>query len=64
MAAGIFLTMEKDLLKTMPEHIVDDLCSVLVYASSFCAKLLSGVDVGNLYRLTVLLLSKEYSQVN
>mmetsp|Transcript_28953 Transcript_28953/g.54783 ORF Transcript_28953/g.54783 Transcript_28953/m.54783 type:complete len:599 (+) Transcript_28953:1194-2990(+) len=63
MAAGIFLTMEKDLLKTMPEHIVDDLCSVLVYASSFCAKLLSGLDVGNLYRLTVLLLSKEYSQL-
>lgn len=61
MAAGIFLTMEKDLLKTMPEHIVDDLCSVLVYASSFCAKLLSGVDFSNLFRLTVQLLSKDYA---
>lgn len=64
MAAGILLTMEKDLLKAMPEHIVDDLCSVLVYASSFCAKLLSGVDVGSIFRLTVQLLSKDYAQVS
>mmetsp|Transcript_26329 Transcript_26329/g.47467 ORF Transcript_26329/g.47467 Transcript_26329/m.47467 type:complete len:1162 (-) Transcript_26329:106-3591(-) len=63
MVAGIFLTMEKDQLKTMPEHIVDDLCSVLVYASSFCAKLLSGADFGNLFRLTVKLLSKDYAQL-
>lgn len=64
MAAGIFLQMDKDMLKTMPEHIVDDLCSVLVYASSFAAKLLSGVDFGNLFRLTVKLLSKDYSHVS
>mmetsp|Transcript_39581 Transcript_39581/g.83197 ORF Transcript_39581/g.83197 Transcript_39581/m.83197 type:complete len:1166 (-) Transcript_39581:47-3544(-) len=63
MAAGIFLTMEKEQLKTMPEHIVDDLCSVMVYASSFCAKLLSGVDFSNLFRLCVMFLSKEYAQL-
>mmetsp|Transcript_56544 Transcript_56544/g.120095 ORF Transcript_56544/g.120095 Transcript_56544/m.120095 type:complete len:1170 (+) Transcript_56544:81-3590(+) len=63
MAAGIFLAMEKERLKTMPEHIVDDLCSVLVYASSFCSKLLGGVDFGNLFRLTVQLLSKNYAQL-
>lgn len=64
MTAGLFLNMEKDMLKTMPEHIVDDLCSVLKYASSFCTKLLSGVDFGNLFRLIVKLLSKDYASVS
>ena len=64
MAAGILLRMNKDQLKTMPEHIVDDMCSVLVYASSFAGKLLAGVDFGNLFRLTVTLLSKDYSHVS
>jgi ubiquitin conjugation factor E4 B len=64
MAAGIFLQMSKDQLKTMPEHIVDDMCSVLDYASSFAGKLLAGSDFGNLFRLTVTLLSKDYSNVS
>lgn len=64
MTAGLFLNMEKEMLKTMPEHIVDDLCTVLVYASNFCPKLLSGVDLGNLFRLSVKLLSKDYASVS
>jgi len=64
MAAGYFLNMEKEVLRTMPEHVVDDMCSVLVYASSFCAKLLNGVDFGNLFRLMVKLLSKDYASVS
>lgn len=64
MAAGIFLQMDKDLLRTMPEHIVDDMCTVLVYVSTFAAKMLAGVDFGNLFRLTVALLSKEYAPVS
>ena len=64
MAAGILLKMTKDQLKTMPEHIVDDMCSVLVYASNFAGKMLSGLDFGNIFRLTVTLLSKEYSHVS
>ena len=63
MAAGVLLKMDKGQLKIMPEHIVDDLCSVLVYASSFSAKLMSGIDFGNSFRLAVKLLSKDYSQV-
>ena len=64
MAAGILLQMNKDQLKTMPEHIVDDMCSVLVYASNFAGKMLSGLDFGNIFRLTVTLLSKQYSHVS
>ena len=64
MAAGILLQMNKDQLKTMPEHIVDDMCSVLVYASNFSGKMLSGLDFGNIFRLTVTLLSKQYSHVS
>lgn len=63
MAAGIFLNMEKDLFRTMPEHIVEDYCSVLLYASKSCPNLLSGLDLGNLFRLTVKLLTKDYANV-
>ena len=64
MAAGLFLEMDKEHLRTMPEHIVDDFCTILDYASKFAAKLLSGVDFGNLFRLTVMLLSKDYAPVS
>jgi ubiquitin conjugation factor E4 B len=63
-AAGILLNMDKEKLKTMPEHIVDDMCSVLVYASSFAGQLLAGSDFGNTFRLTVTLLSKDYAHVS
>ena len=64
MAAGIFLQMEKEVLKTMPEHFVADMCTVLVYGSKFTPKFLSGVDFGNLFRLTVKLLSKDCAHVS
>lgn len=64
MAAGILLRMEKEKLKTMPEHIVADMCSVLVYASNFTPRLLAGVDLDNLFRLAVMLLSKDYAHVS
>ena len=63
-AAGILLNMDKEKLKTMPEHIVDDMCSVLVYASSFAGQLLAGSDFGNTFRLMVTLLSKDYAHVS
>ena len=64
MAAGIFLQMDKELLKTIPEHIVYDMCAVLDYATDYTPKLMSGVDLGNIFRLTVTLLSKEYAPVS
>jgi hypothetical protein len=64
MAAGIMLRIDKDELKAMPEHIVADYCSVLDYGAEFTPSLLSGVEFGNIFRLTVKLLSKDYANVS
>lgn len=64
MAAGVLLRMDKDELKAMPEHIVADYCSVLDYGAEFTPTLLSGMDFGNIFRLTVKLLSKDYANVS
>lgn len=63
MAAGVLLRIEKDELKAMPEHIVYDYCSVLDYGAEFTPTMLSGIDFGNIFRLTVTLLSKDYASV-
>ena len=64
MAAGVMLRIQKEELKAMPEHIVSDYCSVLDYGAEFTPNLLSGVDFGNIFRLTVTLLSKDYASVS
>ena len=64
MAAGFFLRIDKDQLTTMPEHIVDDFCEVLKYASNEAPKLMAGIDFGNAFRLSVTLLSQGYSSVS
>jgi ubiquitin conjugation factor E4 B len=64
MAAGVLLRIEKDELKAMPEHIVSDYCTVLDYGAEFTPTLLSGIDFGNIFRLTVTLLSKDYASVS
>jgi hypothetical protein len=46
---SILMQLHKDQLKTIPEHILDDMCLVLVYASSYVEKLLAGLDFGNLF---------------
>ncbi|KAL7517620.1 hypothetical protein ACHAWX_002527 [Stephanocyclus meneghinianus] len=63
MAAGVLLRIDKDELKAMPEHIVADYCSVLDYGAEFTPTLLSGMDFGNIFRLTVKLLSKDYANL-
>ncbi|KAL3792867.1 hypothetical protein HJC23_004792 [Cyclotella cryptica] len=63
MAGGVLLRIDKDELKAMPEHIVADYCSVLDYGAEFTPTLLSGIDFGNIFRLTVKLLSKDYANL-
>ena len=57
--AGFLLRLDSDQLKTMPEHMVSDACAVLDFASGHTVGLLSGIDFGNSFRLTVKLLSKD-----
>ena len=59
LAAGLLLNMPKEQLKTMPEHIIGDICSVLVYGAQFAEKLMAGLDFSNLFKLVVILLSKD-----
>lgn len=64
MAAGVLLRIGKEELKAVPEHIVSDLCTVMDYGADFTPTLLSGGDFGNIFRLTVTLLSKDYASVS
>lgn len=62
-AAGFLLRLDNDQLKTMPEHLVSDVCAVLDFAADHTTKLLSGIDFGNAFRLTVKLLSKDCAKL-
>lgn len=61
--AGFLLRLDSDQLKTMPEHMVSDACAVLDFASHHTTGLLSGIDFGNSFRLTVKLLSKDCAKL-
>jgi ubiquitin conjugation factor E4 B len=61
--AGFLLRLDSDQLKTMPEHMVSDACAVLDFASGHTVGLLSGIDFGNSFRLTVKLLSKDCAKL-
>jgi len=61
MAAGFLMRIDKDQLTTMPEHIVNDFCDVLNFASEQTPKMMAGIDFGNSFRLSVTLLSQDYA---
>lgn len=61
--AGFLARLDNDQLRTMPEHLVSDVCTALDFAADHTTKLLSGIDFGNSFRMTVKLLSKDCAKL-
>jgi hypothetical protein len=61
--ANFLSTMDDDVLKTMPEDFVSDLCGILMSIAKMKAKLLGGVDLRHVFTLVVKLLSAKYATV-
>ena len=60
MAKILFEMENDDVLKSMPEHFVDNLCDILMGVAKMQGKMLRGLQVPNVFSLMVKLLSPKY----
>jgi len=63
LCAGFLNTIKNDQLSLMPEHLVDDTCALITFTSRFATKQMQGIDLGNIFRVTVKLLSPQYASI-
>lgn len=61
LSAGFLAKISDEALALMPEHMVDDMCDYVVFVSRFSPKELEGVDLGNIFKVVVKLLSPQHS---
>jgi hypothetical protein len=61
--AGVILRARDDNLPYIPEHFVDDVCDILVFVARFQPKVLEKIDLGDVFRVAVKLLSPQYAHV-
>jgi len=64
LSAGFLLQISDKALPFMPEHMVVDMCDFVVFVTRFSAKQMEGVNLGNVFRLVVKLLSPQYAHVS
>ena len=62
--AGFLNSIDDEKLPSMPEHLVDDMCDLITFTSRMATKVMQGVDFGNVFKVTVKLLSPNYAQVS
>ena len=62
--ASVMLKMDDSQLRLMPEHFVDDICSILQFMAKFKSKLLRGVNFKHVFQMVVKLLSPTYAHVS
>lgn len=62
--ARVLFEMEEDVLRTMPEDFVTDLCAIIVSIAKLKPKLLAGIDLRYVFKLCVKLLSAQYAHVS
>lgn len=60
--AGFLNSIDDEKLPSMPEHLVDDMCDLITFTSRMATKVMQGVDFGNVFKVTVKLLSPNYAQ--
>jgi len=63
LSAGFLLNVHDEILPQMPEHLVDDICGYMVFVTRFAAKDLERVDLGDIFKVVVKLLSPKYAGV-
>jgi len=63
LSAGMLLQISDKVLPFMPEHMVDDICHFVVFVTKFSVKQLEGVDLSNVFKVVVKLLSPQYANI-
>jgi len=61
LVASVLLRMEDSELPLMPEHFVDDMCDVMIFVTRMAPKAMQRLDLGNIFRMVVKLLSPKYA---
>eukprot|EP00978_Attheya_sp_CCMP212_P044667 scaffold317964_cov58-Attheya_sp.AAC.1 len=61
LSAQFLLQIDDASLPYMPEHLVDDMCDLITFVSRMAPKAMQGLDLGNVFRLVVKLLSSKYA---
>jgi hypothetical protein len=64
LSAGLLLHISDEALPFMPEHMVEDICDFVVFARRVSAKQMEGVDLSNIFKIVVKLLSPQYASVS
>ena len=64
LCAGFLLNVDDAELKNMPEHLVDDVAEWIVFVAKFAAKSMGGVQLADVFRIVVKLLSPQYANVS
>ncbi len=62
LSAGFLLQLDDESLPLMPEHLVEDFSSYLVFATRFATKELGNVELGNVFKTVVKLLSPNHAK--
>lgn len=63
LSSGFLLQVADGFLPGMPEHMVEDICSYVVFVTRFAPKDMASVDLGNVFKTVVKLLSPKYAAV-
>jgi len=61
LSAGFLYNIDDASLPSMPEHFVDDICDIIVFVTRVSAKTMEKLDLGNIFRVVVKLLSPLYA---
>jgi len=61
--SGLLLRITDDELARMPEHFIDDLCDCVTMMSHSKPEAMRGVDVANVFKVVVKLLSPSYAKL-
>lgn len=63
LSAGFLLQIQDELLPLMPEHMVEDICAYVVFVTRHAGKEMSRVELGNIFKTVVKLLSPKFARV-
>jgi len=61
--AGVVLRTHDNILPYIPEHFIDDVCDILVFVARFQPKAMEKIGLGDVFRVSVKLLSPDYAHV-
>lgn len=64
LSAGFLLQIPDEALPFMPEHLVVDICDYITFVTRFSAMQMKGVNLGDVFRIVVKLLSPTYASVS